>query len=100
MRFLADENFPSNAVANLKAAGHDIVWVRTAAPVEFCLRSILGPPQDRHLRTNTQYEGLTTNIETKPLQEPSSLRRHFELSNKLKVKRRFTWALREARFLC
>jgi hypothetical protein len=32
MRFLADENFPSNAVAKLKAAGHDIVWVRTAAP--------------------------------------------------------------------
>jgi predicted nuclease of predicted toxin-antitoxin system len=32
MRFLADENFSSNAVAKLKAAGHDIVWVRTAAP--------------------------------------------------------------------
>ena len=32
MRFLANENFPGNAVAALKAAGHDIVWVRTAAP--------------------------------------------------------------------
>ena len=32
MRFLADENFPGNAVAKLKAAGHDIVWVRTVAP--------------------------------------------------------------------
>jgi predicted nuclease of predicted toxin-antitoxin system len=32
MRFLADENFPGAAVAKLQAAGHDIVWVRTAAP--------------------------------------------------------------------
>jgi len=32
MHFLADENFPSSAVAKLKAAGHDIVWVRAAAP--------------------------------------------------------------------
>jgi predicted nuclease of predicted toxin-antitoxin system len=32
MRFLANENFPGDAVAALKAAGHDIVWVRTAAP--------------------------------------------------------------------
>ena len=32
MRFLANENFPGAAVAVLKAAGHDIVWVRTAAP--------------------------------------------------------------------
>lgn len=32
MRFLADENFPGAAVTVLKAAGHDIVWVRIAAP--------------------------------------------------------------------
>ncbi|HZU89060.1 MAG TPA: DUF5615 family PIN-like protein [Stellaceae bacterium] len=32
MRFLADENFPGAAVAALAAAGHDVVWVRTAAP--------------------------------------------------------------------
>jgi hypothetical protein len=32
MRFLANENFPGAAVAVLAAAGHDIVWVRTAAP--------------------------------------------------------------------
>ena len=32
MRFLANENFPTDAVTQLKAAGHDIVWVRTAAP--------------------------------------------------------------------
>lgn len=28
MRFLADENFPGPAVAALKAAGHDVAWVR------------------------------------------------------------------------
>jgi hypothetical protein len=32
MRFLADENFPGAAVAALKDAGHDIVWVRAEAP--------------------------------------------------------------------
>jgi Domain of unknown function (DUF5615) len=32
MRFLADENVPSNAVAELKAVGYDVVWVRTVAP--------------------------------------------------------------------
>ena len=32
MRFLANENFPGAAVAALEAAGHDIVWVRIAAP--------------------------------------------------------------------
>jgi predicted nuclease of predicted toxin-antitoxin system len=32
MRFLANENFPGDAVAQLKAAGHDVVWVRAAAP--------------------------------------------------------------------
>ena len=32
MRFLADENFPANAVKELKAAGHDVIWVATAAP--------------------------------------------------------------------
>jgi predicted nuclease of predicted toxin-antitoxin system len=32
MRFLADENFPGAAVAALVAAGHDVAWVRNAAP--------------------------------------------------------------------
>ena len=32
MRFLANENFPGAAVTALDAAGHDVVWVRTAAP--------------------------------------------------------------------
>jgi len=32
MRFLANENFPGPAVAALEAAGHDVVWVRRAAP--------------------------------------------------------------------
>ena len=32
MRFLANENFPGAAVAALIAAGHDVVWVRNAAP--------------------------------------------------------------------
>ena len=32
MRFLADENFPGDAVKRLTEAGHDVVWVRTAAP--------------------------------------------------------------------
>ena len=32
MRFLADENVPGDAVDELKATGHDIVWVRTVAP--------------------------------------------------------------------
>jgi|SRR6516165_1525669 len=32
MRFLADENFPSAAVAALEKAGHDVVWIGAAAP--------------------------------------------------------------------
>ena len=32
MRFLADENIPGDAVAEIEAAGHDIVWVRIVAP--------------------------------------------------------------------
>jgi predicted nuclease of predicted toxin-antitoxin system len=32
MRFLADENFPGDAVAQLEAVGHDIAWVRDVAP--------------------------------------------------------------------
>jgi predicted nuclease of predicted toxin-antitoxin system len=32
MRFLANENFPGDAVAELVTGGHDVVWVRTAAP--------------------------------------------------------------------
>lgn len=32
MRFLADENFPQSAVRALEGLGHNIVWIRTAAP--------------------------------------------------------------------
>lgn len=32
MRFLANENFPGDAVAALRSLGHDVVWVRTDAP--------------------------------------------------------------------
>jgi predicted nuclease of predicted toxin-antitoxin system len=32
MRFLVDENFPADAVTQLHAAGHDVVWVHTIAP--------------------------------------------------------------------
>jgi predicted nuclease of predicted toxin-antitoxin system len=32
MQFLANENFPQAAVVALIDAGHDIVWIRTAAP--------------------------------------------------------------------
>ena len=32
MRFLANENFPGDAVAALRTAGQDVAWVRTDAP--------------------------------------------------------------------
>jgi hypothetical protein len=32
MRFLADENFPADAVAALRAIGNDVVWIATEAP--------------------------------------------------------------------
>jgi predicted nuclease of predicted toxin-antitoxin system len=32
VRFLANENIPSDAVAALRAAGHDVAWVRTERP--------------------------------------------------------------------
>jgi predicted nuclease of predicted toxin-antitoxin system len=32
MRFLANENFPGTAVTALDVGGHDVVWVRLAAP--------------------------------------------------------------------
>lgn len=32
MRFLANENFPLDAVEALRQQGHDVVWIRTAAP--------------------------------------------------------------------
>jgi predicted nuclease of predicted toxin-antitoxin system len=32
MRFLANENFPEDAIAALDAAGHDVVSVRVGAP--------------------------------------------------------------------
>jgi predicted nuclease of predicted toxin-antitoxin system len=40
MQFLADENFPGEAVERLRATGHDVVWVRTDAP---------GSPDDKVL---------------------------------------------------
>jgi len=32
MRILANENFPGEAIAALRARGHDVAWVRTDAP--------------------------------------------------------------------
>lgn len=32
MRFLADENFPGDAIAALRAHGHDVAWIRADAP--------------------------------------------------------------------
>src|ERR1700676_4997525 len=32
MRFLANENFPGAAVTSIRAAGHEVEWVRIAAP--------------------------------------------------------------------
>jgi len=32
MRLLANENFPAEVVEALRTRGHDVVWVRTAAP--------------------------------------------------------------------
>jgi predicted nuclease of predicted toxin-antitoxin system len=34
VRFLANENFPGDAVASLRVSGHDVAWVRTDAPGE------------------------------------------------------------------
>ncbi len=32
MRFLANENFPLDAVEALRTLGHDVAWIRTEAP--------------------------------------------------------------------
>lgn len=32
MRFLANENFPFDAVQTLRQQGHDVFWIRTDAP--------------------------------------------------------------------
>jgi predicted nuclease of predicted toxin-antitoxin system len=32
MRFLANENFPLDAVEALRQQGHDVVWIRTESP--------------------------------------------------------------------
>ena len=32
MRFLADENFPGDAVTALRSSGQDVLWIRTDAP--------------------------------------------------------------------
>jgi predicted nuclease of predicted toxin-antitoxin system len=47
MRFLADENFPGIAVAALIDAGHDVVWIRTAAPGLSDLEIIAWAARDR-----------------------------------------------------
>ena len=44
MRFLADENFPANAVKELKAAGHDVIWVRTAIPTTLAIAGSIASP--------------------------------------------------------
>ncbi|NJP12205.1 MAG: DUF5615 family PIN-like protein [Leptolyngbyaceae cyanobacterium RU_5_1] len=32
MRFLANENFPADAIEALRQEGHDVVWIRTDSP--------------------------------------------------------------------
>ncbi|MBE9211737.1 DUF5615 family PIN-like protein [Plectonema cf. radiosum LEGE 06105] len=32
MRFLANENFPGDAIEALRGGGHDVTWIRTDAP--------------------------------------------------------------------
>lgn len=32
MRFLANENFPLDAVEALRQQGHDVIWIRTESP--------------------------------------------------------------------
>ncbi|MCC5600782.1 DUF5615 family PIN-like protein [Nostoc favosum] len=32
MRFLANENFPGDAIEALRCGGHDVTWIRTDAP--------------------------------------------------------------------
>jgi predicted nuclease of predicted toxin-antitoxin system len=32
MRFLANENFPLDAVEALRQKGHDVIWIRTESP--------------------------------------------------------------------
>jgi|SRR6516165_5446081 hypothetical protein len=46
MRFLANENFPGAAVAMLKSAGHDVIWIRTAAPGASDLEALTRAAQD------------------------------------------------------
>ena len=37
MRFLANENVPGDAVAGLRAEGHDVAWVRTIREMRILL---------------------------------------------------------------
>jgi predicted nuclease of predicted toxin-antitoxin system len=32
MRFVADENFPGDAVSALRSSGYDVAWIRTLSP--------------------------------------------------------------------
>ena len=47
MRLLADENIPGDAVAALRATGHDVAWIRIEAP---------GSP-DQDVLSRAQQEG-------------------------------------------
>jgi hypothetical protein len=46
VRFLANENFPGDAVESLRRSGHDVAWIRTDAP---------GDP-DEHVLARAQRE--------------------------------------------
>jgi len=78
MRFLANENFPGDAVTALESARHDIVWVRTAAPgskdedvlawAERESRVLLYQPshtQTRHARARRGHPRLKARVESK-----------------------------------
>jgi hypothetical protein len=67
MRFLANENFPGDAVRAIEAKGHDIVWIRTAAPGS--------ADQACRQRTGLGPQGLTNEqIGLDPVIEPGRVR--------------------------
>lgn len=49
MRFLANENLPGDAVEASRAAGHDVVWVRTAAPGSANVEVLASARHDRRI---------------------------------------------------
>ncbi|WP_370567188.1 DUF5615 family PIN-like protein [Dolichospermum sp. LEGE 00240] len=38
MRFLANENFPLDAVEALRQHGHDVAWIRVDSPASLILK--------------------------------------------------------------